>query len=88
MSKDSTGRKRISQPALKDETPEAKFHRLAQKRIDRAVKAISVVGYCFGVGYKWTPEDAAKVIAALSDAVANVEARSSKTEKTSHGFAW
>lgn len=70
------------------ETPEDKFHRLALKRTNRAIKAIEVVGYCFGGGYKWTPEDAVKLIAALTDAVGNVEAKSMKAEVKGGHFGW
>lgn len=74
--------------APKDETPEDKFHRLGKKRANRAIKAIEVVGYCFGVGYKWTSEDAVKLIAALTDAVGNIEAKSMKAEVKGGHFGW
>lgn len=68
------------------ESKAEKFERLVKKRVNKAVKAIGYVGNCFAPTYQYTPEQAEKVVGALTNAVANVEAKASKTQQTTDDF--
>ena len=52
-----------------DETPEQRFARLAQARVQIAIKRISLIGNLGGPNYKSTPEQRDKIKAALQEAV-------------------
>ena len=57
-----------------NETPENRFKRLGVMRVQTAVVAIERVGKLTGRGYASTPEQRAKILAALNGALANVKA--------------
>ena len=56
-----------------NETDAAKFIRVVQPRVGKAVKAIGLVGYCTGSGYEYTPAQAKQIIAVLTKAIVNIE---------------
>lgn len=76
------------QKAKREAEKTANFVRLAGKRVNVAITKIGYVGNCFSNTYNWTPQQAGKLIAALQDAVANVEARATKSEQRAEGFTW
>ena len=68
------------------ETKEQRFARLATARVNKAIKAIRVVGKL--AGQNTNPEYAAKIVAALVSAVDLVEAQfQPKTNEEKPGFA-
>ena len=57
----------------KDETPSQKFARLARKRVTKVLNDLRLISNLSR--YAHTPEQGAKIVAALTDAVAVVELR-------------
>lgn len=55
--------------ANQDETKAQRFSRLANKRVPKTLKAIANIGNLSGAGYESTPEQRAKIEAALREAV-------------------
>lgn len=55
--------------APSDETPAARFKRLAPKRVNNALRAVRLIRNLTGSGYEYTPEEAAKITTALREAV-------------------
>jgi hypothetical protein len=70
----------------KSETKEQRFVRLAKPRVQNAIKRIQQVGNCSGVAYVYTPEQAAKIVSALSQAVDGVKAAFDKVKLTTNSF--
>ena len=58
-----------------EETPEARFQRLAQARTTAALKRISLIGNLGGPGYKSTEEQRKRIIDALHDAIERVNTK-------------
>lgn len=63
--KSNAGRKK----ADPNETPEARFKRLAEQRVSRALKSIAAVGALTGKGYAHSEEQRSKIAQALSGQV-------------------
>lgn len=61
------------------ETPEDKFKRLATLRVNNALDKIRLIGNLSGADYRYTGEQAQKIIESLKTAVQEVENRFSKT---------
>jgi len=57
------------------ETKEERFLRIATPRVNKAVKSISVVGYCAGAGYGYTPEQVQQIVDTLFVAVQSLSDR-------------
>ena len=53
----------------KDESKQARFIRVVSPRVNKAVKAISVLGFCAGSTYEYTPDQATQIIETLLQAV-------------------
>ena len=70
------------QEAVQGETKEQRFQRLATKRTQAALQKIRLLGNLTGSSYAYTPEQAAKVIGALREAVGTVEAKFNKVRGT------
>ena len=70
------------QEAVQGETKEQRFQRLATKRTQAALQKIRLLGNLTTSSYAYTPEQAAKVIAALRAAVGTVEAKFNKVRGT------
>jgi len=66
------------------ETKGDKFKRLASKRVVNAIQKIELITNLAGPGYEYTPEEVAKILAALQGSVDKVKAAFSrqKIEKT------
>lgn len=60
------------------ETKEQKFMRLATKRTQAALGKIKPIGNLTSSSYRYTPEQAAKIIASLRQAVDAVESQFNK----------
>ena len=78
----------MADPKVK-ETAGAKFVRLGNKRVPAALKALRLVGNLIGPGYESTPEQRAKVIAALDAEYAKVAGsfKSNKATVDTGGFS-
>jgi hypothetical protein len=61
--------------ATENETNRGKFLRLAPTRMEAALKKISLVGNLAGAGYEYQAGEVKQLIAALTDAVTQVEAK-------------
>lgn len=64
-----------------------RFVRIANKRIPKALKAVSGVANLAGASYTKTPEQVKAIIAALTAAVAEVERKLSGTKAETGGFS-
>lgn len=65
-------------PQGAQETKEQKFARLATKRTQAALGKIKLIGNLAASSYRYTPEQASRVIASLRQAVDEVEAKLNK----------
>ena len=54
---------------VEGETKQARFIRVVTPRVKKAVKAISVIGYCSGSTYESTPEQLSQIQGALVTAM-------------------
>ena len=70
-----------------NETPEEKFKRLATRRVNNALAKIHLVGNLSGPGYKYSDEQAQKILEGLNAAVREVEERFAKTAKKESKFS-
>ena len=70
------------QEAVQGETKEQRFQRLATKRTQAALKKIQLLANLTTSSYAYTPEQAAKVIGALREAVNTVEAKFNRIRGT------
>lgn len=78
---DQQTQKKTKAPKGLPKTPEQRhrerrerFTKLAPSRVNKALTALRNVGRCGNqASYSYTPEEAAKIIGALSDAVAEVQ---------------
>jgi hypothetical protein len=70
-----------------NETPEEKFKRLATMRVNNALKKIQLIGNLSGSGYKYTPDQVARIIEGLKAAVQEVEDKFAKKTKKESGFS-
>lgn len=61
--------------APKNETPEARFVRMAEVRVNKALKAIALVGNLSGSRYKSTNSQIEKIQEAFADQWKNTMAR-------------
>ena len=58
-----------------DETKQDRFIRVVSPRVIKAVKSISVLGYCAGPTYEYTTEQTTQIINLLHEAVNDLQAR-------------
>ena len=70
----------------KNETKREKFVRVVTPRVNKAIKAIELVGNQAGAAYEPTAADIANVITAMRSAVDKVEKRFNTKGTTSAGF--
>jgi len=68
--------------AVSAESKADRFVRVVTPRVGKAVKAISVIGYCTGPSYEFTPEQAEQIskalYAAMNELVDSFAKKSSK----------
>jgi hypothetical protein len=75
--------------AKKNETARDKFLRLAPARMEAALKKISLIGNLGGSGYESQPNEVKQMIAALTEAVEEVESKlGNKTIAKRGGFSF
>lgn len=79
-------KKRKSNPPPANETDAERFIRVVTPRINKAVKAIALVGSCAGTGYAYTPKQTGAIVTTLSNGVERVSAAYTKTGKATEGF--
>ena len=70
-----------------EENPEEKFKRLASKRTTATLKKIQLLGNLSRSQYKYSPEQAQKIIDVLKEAVADIEAKFTKSAPTQKDFS-
>lgn len=80
------GKKRKTTKPPENETDAEKFVRVVTPRINKAVKAIDLIGNCAGTGYVHTPKQVGNIVNILSKAVERVTAAYTKTGKATEGF--
>lgn len=65
----------------KEESKAERFVRVVTPRVVKAIKSISVVGYCAGSTYEYTPQQVKQIVDVLLDAVEGVNNKfAAKTE--------
>jgi len=62
------------------------FKRVCTPRVNKAIKAISLVGLCASANYESSQAETKAVVLALETAVADVKARFSGEQKATAGF--
>ena len=72
--------------APRNETKNEKFKRVVIPRVNKALKAIELVGNQSGSAYAYTEKDVSVIIDALHDAVIAVESRYKGKGKADAGF--
>jgi len=66
MAKKGVRRKQV---IPKDESKAARFVRVVEPRVSKAMKAISTIGFCAGSTYEYTPKQVEQITAGLFRAV-------------------
>jgi len=82
-----TGRKAVTQ-IPKDETNAARFLRVVTPRVNKAIKAIKVVGYCAASNYEYTDKQVFEIIDALTNATTALDDRFAKKQDKQAGFGF
>ena len=70
--------KTIKKDDNSSESKEARFKRLAEKRVNVALQKISLIGNLASPNYSYTPEQVEKIIVALTASIAEVEEKFQK----------
>jgi len=65
---------------------QANFKRICPKRVNKALKAIGIVGDCSSDNYIYSEPDAKAIVLALETAIADVKSRFAGETKVKHGF--
>ncbi len=65
---------------------QANFKRICPKRVNKALKAIGIVGDCSSDNYIYSEPESRAVVLALETAIADVKSRFAGETKTKHGF--
>ncbi len=79
---------RRRQEIPKDESKADRFIRVVTPRVKKAVKSISVIGFCSGVAYDFTPEQVLQINAALTTAVEALTERYTKSPQVESEFGF
>jgi hypothetical protein len=79
-------RKTRKATAPANETPEQRFKRLANPRVNAALKRIQLIGNLAGPGYGSTDEQREKIIDALTQAVSVINDKFKKNKPASQQF--
>lgn len=72
------GNDSLDKEAHANESKEAKFKRLAEKRVDAALQKIGLLGNLATPSYSYSSEQVEKIIVALTASVAEVEEKFQK----------
>lgn len=79
---------RTRQSIPKDESKSDRFIRVVTPRINKAIKAIKVIGYCASSTYKYTPQQVAKIVSVLLDAINAIDDKFSEKSSNVGEFAF
>jgi len=85
------GRKPASAESKESKAAESrrdKFLRLGKQRMEKTLKAISLIGNLSGSGYEYTEADVTRMNDALADAVEQVISRFNPQEKKAKGASF
>jgi len=69
-----------------DETKAMRFIRVVKPRVNKAIKAIGIVGYCASSSYEFTPQQVKDIINSLIVAVQGVESKFISKDKSVNEF--
>jgi len=76
-----------NRPAIKaGETKAERFTRVVTPRVNKAVKAIQVIGYCSSTTYEYTPEQVSQICNALNVAIDSIINRFSAKKQSQNDF--
>ncbi len=70
----------------KEESKSERFIRVVTPRVSKAVKAISVIGYCAGSSYEFTPKQVAEISQGLFAAMNRLADSFAKKAPAQEGF--
>lgn len=71
-----------AEKAARKEAAAAKFIELANKRGNRVLQALDILGNCSNPGYEYTEEQITRLFGTIGEAVATCKARFSQTTRT------
>ena len=69
-----------------DESNEDRFIRVVTPRVNKAVKAIEVIGFCTGSTYEYTANQSRQIVKALTDSIANLSDKFAGKTSTGGSF--
>lgn len=72
----------------KDESKSDRFIRVVTPRINKAIKSIKVIGYCASSTYEYTPQQVAKIVSVLQDAINAIDDKFAKRTDKAGEFAF
>lgn len=81
-------RKRSKQAIPKDESNSDRFVRVVTPRVNKAVKAIGVIGFCSGATYEYTPSQAKQICKLLHSIVDSLESKLERKPEAQQGFTF
>lgn len=70
-----------------NESKKARFKRIVEPRVGKALKAIGLIGNCTGGEYEYTQKDVANITTALIDAVSKMGDKFAGKDGTDFGFS-
>lgn len=74
-----------AQKAAKKEEAAKRFIDLANKRGNKVLNALDILGNCANPGYEYTPEQVTKLFGVLGEALATCKARFDQPTRTKRG---
>lgn len=72
----------------KDESKAARFIRVVTPRVAKAVKAITVIGYCAGAPYEYNQKQLEQIVGALTDAQNELIAKFAGKKSAEEAFSF
>lgn len=85
MAKD---KKKTGTKVPKAESKVDRFVRVVTPRVSKACKAISVIGYCAGATYEYTPEQIKQIVDTLTNAQNEILAKFAGKKSATEEFAF
>lgn len=71
-----------------DESKADRFTRVVIPRVDKAIKSIKIIGYCASSTYKYTPQQIAKIVSTLQDAINAIDDKFAKRTDKAGEFSF
>ena len=71
-----------------NETKSARFRRVVTPRVNKAVKSISVLGFCSGSTYEYTEQQAKQIIETLLKAITALDGKFSQKASDADSFVF